>query len=140
MAMTMERETVLFVDDDELVLASLKRLLRGEPYRAIFAPSGQAALDMMESENIHVIVTDLGMPGIDGLELLKHVERKYPEAIRLVLSGLGDKASIIDAINRGNVYRYILKPWDNTELKLIVRQAIELHQGKKKAKPPGRPR
>ncbi len=116
MTITMEKQTVLFVDDDERVLASLKRLLRTEPYRALFAQSGQAALDLMERESIHVIVTDLGMPGIDGLELLKHVEQKYPESIRLVLSGLDDRASIIDAINRGNVYRYILKPWDNTEL------------------------
>lgn len=122
----METRTVLFVDDEREILNSLKRMLRAEPYVSLFAQSGQEALDLLDTESVHVIVTDLCIPEMDGLALLKQVEQKYPDIIRLVLSGHGDRDSILGAINRGNVHRYILKPWDNTELKLIVRQAIDL--------------
>jgi len=128
----MEKRTVLFVDDEGAVLNSLKRLLRSEPYESLFAQSGQEALDLLERENIQVIVTDLSMPEMDGLTLLMHIKQKHPDIIRLVLSAHGDRDSILDAITRGNVYRYILKPWDNTELKLTVRQAIERHGEKKR--------
>ena len=122
----MQDRSVLFVDDEANILNSLRRLLRSEAYQSLFARSGKEALHFLESESIHVIIADLGMPDMDGLALLKQVEQKYPDTIRLVLSGLHDSDSILDAINRGNVYRYILKPWDDMELKLIVRQAIDL--------------
>jgi len=126
----MEKQTVLFVDDETNVLNSLKRLLHTEPYRCIFAQNGQEAIEIMEKENIHVIVTDLRMPEMDGFTLLSRIEKKFPDTIRLVLSGLGDKDSIFDAIDKGNIYRYILKPWDNSEIKIVVRQALERQQGK----------
>lgn len=122
----METRTVLFVDDERNILESLDRLMRGEPYQSLFAGCGKEALHLLERKSVHVIVTDLGMPEMDGLELLKQVEQKYPDIIRLVLSAHGDSDSILDAINKGNVYRYIFKPWDNTELKLTVRQAIDV--------------
>ena len=121
----METRTVLFVDDEIEILNSLKRLLRAEPYQSFFAESGQEALGILERETIHVIVTDLGMPEMDGLALLKQVQERYPDIIRLVLSVHGDRDSILNAINRGNVYRYIFKPWDNVELKLTIKQAID---------------
>ena len=108
----MRTGTVLFVDDEPKILNSLKRLIRNEPYRALFAQSGQDALDLLEKESIHVIVTDLNMPEMNGLALLTRIEQKFPHTIRLVLTGLDDQESVIDAINRGYVYRYILKPWD----------------------------
>lgn len=122
----METRTILFVDDERAVLNSLERVLRSEPYASLFGQSGQEALDLLDTESVHVIVTDLCMLEMDGLALLKQVEQKYPDIIRMVLSVHGDRDSILDAINKGSVYRYILKPWDNTELKLIVRQAIDL--------------
>jgi len=121
----MKSRTVLFVDDEIEILNSLKRLLRAEPYQSFFAESGQEALGILEREAIHVIVTDLGMPEMDGLTLLKQVQERYPDIIRLVLSAHGDRDSILNAINRGNVYRYIYKPWDNVELKLTIKQAID---------------
>jgi len=121
----METRTVLFVDDEIEVLNSLKRLLRAEPCQFFFVESGQEALGILERETIHVIVTDLGMPEMDGLALLKQVQERYPDIIRLVISIHGDRDSILNAINRGNVHRYIVKPWDNMELRLIVRQAID---------------
>ncbi|RLB82311.1 MAG: hypothetical protein DRH17_06295 [Deltaproteobacteria bacterium] len=122
----METRTVLFVDDDQETLNALKRTLRTEPYTSFFAKSGQEALDLLARERIHIVVTDLSMPEMGGLALLIQVEQKYPEIIRLVLSAHGDRDSILDAINKGSIYRYILKPWDNTELKLIVRKAIDV--------------
>lgn len=122
-----EKRTVLFVDDERDVLNSLRRLLRPEAYRTIFAQGGQEALDLLEEENIHVLVTDMRMPGMDGLTLLKQVEQKHPDIIRLVLSGRGDSKSILNAINIGSAYRYLVKPWDNRELKIIIRQAIEMY-------------
>ena len=121
----MENRTVLFVDDESHVLNSLRRALRTEPYQSFFAESGQEALELLERDRVNVIVADLGMPEMDGLTLLKHVQERYPDIIRLILSGHADTYSILNAINRGNVYRYIVKPWDNMELKLIVRQGID---------------
>jgi signal transduction histidine kinase len=118
--------TVLFVDDEPEVLSSLKRLLRTETYDLLFAQSAREALDLLERERVHVIVVDLRMPEMDGFELLKRVEQKYPDLIRMVLSGRDDRDSILNAINSGNVYRYIVKPSDNMELRLIVRQAIDV--------------
>jgi two-component system sensor histidine kinase/response regulator len=122
----MQNRTVLFVDDEIEILNSLKRLLRAEPYQLFLAQSGQRALSILEEKSIHVIITDLSMPGMDGLTLLKKVQERYPDVVRLVLSAHGDVASILEAINRGNVYRYIVKPWDNMELRISIRQAIDL--------------
>lgn len=121
----METRTVLFVDDEKEILNSLRRLLRTEQYNLLFAQNGVEALHLIEKEDVHVIVTDLGMPEMDGLELLRQVQERFNEIIRLVFSGRGGRESILNAINGGNVYRYVVKPWDNMELKLIVRQAIE---------------
>lgn len=120
--------TVLFVDDEAEVIGALARVIRQEPYTAIFAGSGQEALNMMAMQPVHVIVTDLKMPQMDGTQLLEQVSRRFPLAIRLVLSGLDDSASIMDAIRAGQIYRYILKPWDSHELRLTIRQALELYK------------
>jgi len=122
----MKNRTVLFVDDESYVLNSLRRTLRVEPYQSFFSESGQEALSVLEKKSIHVIVTDWGMPEMDGLTLLKLVQQTYPDIIRLILSAHGDSNSILNAINEGNVYQYIVKPWDNKELKVILRQAIEV--------------
>ncbi len=122
-----EKRTVLFVDDEKDILNALQRLLRSETYQIIFAQGGQQALDLLEEKSIHVLVTDMRMPGMDGLTLLKQVEQKHPDIIRLVLSGRGDSKSILNAINMGSAYRYLVKPWDNRELKIIIRQAIEMY-------------
>ncbi len=123
---TGETRTVLFVDDEQHILTSLQRLLRKEQYRSIFAQSGTEALDLLEGQSVHIIVVDLSMPEMDGFELLKQVQQAYPDIIRLVMSARADSDSVLNAINTGNIYRYIVKPSDNMELKLTVRQAVEL--------------
>ncbi len=127
MMSTMINNTVLFVDDEKEILRSLQRLVHNEPYQAVFAHGGPAALNRMQQEEVHVLVTDMHMPELDGLELLELVKRRWPDTIRLILSGRADSGSILDAINKGDIYRYITKPWDNRELRIVVRQALELY-------------
>ena len=83
----METRTVLFVDDEEKVLASLKRGLLDEPYEKLFATSGKEAIELLKQNEVHVIVTDMKMPEMTGLELLRIVKREYPHIVRVVLSG-----------------------------------------------------
>lgn len=118
---------VLLVDDDENILKALKRTLHGEPYRLHLAASGAEALALLEREPIQVVITDIGMPGMDGLRLLEEIAGRHPDTVRLVLSGRSGTATIIGAVNAGKIYRYILKPWDDDDLKINVRQALALH-------------
>lgn len=120
------KHTILFVDDEPEVCKALARVVRQEPYTAIFAGSGQEALNIMGVQAVHIIVTDLKMPMMDGTRLLEQVARRFPFTIRLVLSGLDDSTTILDAIRAGQIYRYILKPWDTHELRLTIRQALDL--------------
>ena len=124
----MDRRTVLFVDDAETVLRSLKRSLVDEPYETLFANSGSKALEILEQEEVHVIVSDLCMPEMSGLELLTIVKNSYPHVIRLVLSGNTDREMLLEAINQGEISRFIPKPWkSDEEFKTIIRQAIEYY-------------
>lgn len=124
----MEKRTVLFVDDEEKVLASLKRALLEEPYETLFANGAKQALDILEQSQVQVIVTDMRMPEMSGQELLKAVKNEYPHVIRMVLSGCADIDTLLVAINQGEIFRFIPKPWkSNEEIKIIVRQAIEYY-------------
>jgi len=122
----MENRTILFVDDESYILNSLGRLIRSEPYHSLFAGSGKEALDILEGEIVHVIVTDIGMPDMDGFTLLRLVNKKNPDIIPVVLSVNAKIDAVLKAINEGSVYRYIIKPWNNTELKGVIRQAVNL--------------
>ena len=118
--------TVLFVDDDRVALKMLNGLLVAEAYDTVFADSGAKALEIMAQRPVAVIVTDLEMPGMHGIALLAAVREKYPGTIRLALSARNDTDSLINAINTGQVYRYIVKPWNFEELKVTVHQALAL--------------
>jgi len=124
----MHYRTVLFVDDDRVTLKALERAMQTEPYRSRFALSGSQALDIMDQETVDVVVTDLMMPEMDGMMLLDWVQAEYPHVIRVVLSALSDTDTILEAINAGSVYRYIVKPWNREELKITVRQALEIFE------------
>jgi two-component system response regulator HupR/HoxA len=124
----MEKRTVLFVDDETKVLMSLKRGLMDEPYETLFAKSAKDALEILQQKQVHVIITDMRMPKMSGLELLKIVKREYPYIIRLVLSGYAELNNVLDAINQGDIFRFITKPWKlEVELKTVIRQAIEYY-------------
>jgi signal transduction histidine kinase len=114
------------VDDDARMRGALKRSLRAEPYELLLAEDGPRALDILSQKEVQVVVSDLGMPGMDGIALLGAVAKRSPDTIRLVLSGRSDSRVILDAINNGSIYRYVLKPWDDEHLKIIIRQALAL--------------
>jgi signal transduction histidine kinase len=117
---------VLCVDDDEHIRKALKRALRTEPYELLLAEDGPRALDILKHSEVQVVVSDLSLPGMDGISLLSTVAEHSPDIVRLVLSGRSDARIILEAINNGSIYRYILKPWDNDYLKIVIRQALDL--------------
>jgi len=124
----MEERTVLFVDDEEKVLTSLKRGLLDKPYKTLFASSGKEALEILRRNQVHVIVTDMRMPEMGGLELLKAVKEEYPDIIRMVLSGYTQVTTLLTAINQGEIFRFITKPWKlEEEFKPAVREAVEYY-------------
>ena len=124
-----KKPTVLFVDDEDRILKSLKRGLLDEPYGKIFALSGKEALELLEKRQVQVIVTDMRMPEMNGLELLKIVKEKYPDIVRVVLSGYTQITTLLTAINQGEIYKYITKPWKlEEEFKPSIHEALEHYQ------------
>ena len=124
---TPEKRTVLFVDDDETVLKSLERGLLDESYNKLFAKSGEEALEILGQEEVHVIITDMRMYGMTGLELLRTVREDYPHIIGMVLSGYDRDDALETAAVRGEIYRSIRKPWKigEVDFEAAVRKAIE---------------
>jgi response regulator RpfG family c-di-GMP phosphodiesterase len=123
----MRRHNILVVDDEVPNLRLLRRVL--SPDHEIFeADSGAAALKLLESENISLIITDQRMPSMTGVQLLEQSLLINPDVIKILLTGYTDVQALIDAINAGNVYKYIPKPWDAEELKLTVRRALEAYE------------
>ena len=121
------KPAVLLVDDEESILNSLRRLLRGQPFEVLLAGSGAQALEIMAAQRIDLVMSDARMPGMDGAQLLAEVHRLYPATSRILLTGYADVTTIIKAINEGQIHRYISKPWNDEELPLILNQALE-HQ------------
>ncbi len=125
---TEKKYTVLFVDDEQRVLKSLKRGLISEPYRKIFAASGREALEILAAEPVEVIVSDMKMPEMNGLELLQEVAQRYPDIIRLVLSGYSHTNTVLAAVNEGRIFRYITKPWSlDNDIKPALITALEFY-------------
>lgn len=116
---------VLFVDDEPNILASLRRLFRSSGYKVLTAESGPAGLLVLEQEPVDLVVSDMRMPDMDGARFLELVRQRWPDTVRLLLTGYSDIDSILAAINRGEIYRYITKPWDDNDIMLVVRHALE---------------
>lgn len=121
-------KNVLFVDDEPNIIKSLRRGLMMEEYEKFFALSGEEALAIMEDKEISVIVTDMKMPGMNGLELLKIAREKYPDTVRIVLSGYTHLPQVLVTINKGEIFRFIAKPWKmDSEFKKVIWDAIEYY-------------
>ncbi|MCG8426241.1 MAG: response regulator [Chromatiales bacterium] len=116
---------LLLVDDEPAVLRSLRRLFRSDEYSVQIADSGAAALELLEQTQVDVVVSDMRMPNMTGAELLTQIANRWPETARIVLTGYADLGDAIEAINKGNIYRYISKPWDEDDLRRTVQQAAE---------------
>lgn len=121
----MSERAVLLVDDESHILTSLRRLLRKEPYKLFTAVGGKAGLEVLAKEKVHLVVSDQRMPEMTGIEFLQEVKNLYPDTIRVVLSGYAEASSIVEAINEGEVYRFLGKPWDDEQLRLTFRQCLE---------------
>ncbi|MDO8926495.1 MAG: EAL domain-containing protein [Sideroxyarcus sp.] len=119
----MER-TLLLVDDEKDVGAALERLLRGDGYTILHANSGREGLEILAQHEVGVVVSDQRMPGMTGIEFLTEVKALYPHTIRMVLTGYADLDTVKEAINRGAIYKFLTKPWDNDTLRGDVMEAF----------------
>lgn len=116
---------LLLVDDEERILSALKSLFR-QRYHVFTTTDGNKALDFMGKYHVHVIISDQRMPIMPGVELLRRSQGISPTSVRILLTGYSDLASIVGSINDGEVYRFISKPWDNTDLQTIVAEAATI--------------
>lgn len=116
---------ILCVDDEPNILSALRRLFRQAGYQVFTANSGAEGLQLLAQESIDLIISDMRMPEMDGATFLGHARERWPETIRILLTGYADIASTVAAINKGEIYRYIAKPWDDADVLVTVRHAFE---------------
>lgn len=119
--------TILYVDDEEHNLTSFKACFRRE-YQIHTATSGEEGIEIVHRHNIDLIITDQRMPKMTGIQFLERILPEYPDTVRMILTGFSDVEAIIGAINSGRVFRYITKPWDETDLRVAIENARQLSQ------------
>lgn len=117
--------TVLCVDDEQNILASLKRLFRPQGYKVLTAEGGKEGLEVLAREAVDLIISDMRMPHMSGAEFLGQVAERWPQTVRILLTGYADLQSTVEAVNRGSIYRYVSKPWEDSDLRLAVRHGLE---------------
>ncbi|MCK5328594.1 MAG: response regulator [Candidatus Latescibacteria bacterium] len=122
----MPDHTLLLVDDEPNVLGALKRVFRREPYLLLTACGGEEALALLEKEPVSLILSDQRMPKMGGLELLKRAKKQWPDTIRIMLTGYTDIQMAMPTIDEVGVYRFLLKPWNDDDVRMTVERA--LHQ------------
>jgi response regulator RpfG family c-di-GMP phosphodiesterase len=128
----MSKPIVLFVDDETSVLRAMNRLFRKENVIILTAPSGAEGLELLDQHSISVVVSDQRMKKMCGTDFLKETRACYPDTVRCILSGYAEMDSVIAAINDGNVYRFISKPWDDTEIVATVNECLTVAASKAK--------
>jgi two-component system NtrC family sensor kinase len=127
--MTRDHIRILFVDDERNVLRSLERLFLDEEYEVVTANSGPEGLEALEKFGpFQLIVSDYRMPSMNGVEFLAEVCHRWPDTERIILSGYADTASIVSAINEGQIYKFIAKPWNDEDLLHAIREALDRHE------------
>lgn len=117
--------SILIVDDEKNIISALKRLLRNENYNIFSGNSGAEGLEILKNETVQLIISDQRMPGMNGTEFLSRVMQEHPDIIRIILSGYTDIDSITEAINKGHIYKFLLKPWNDSSLVLEIKQALD---------------
>jgi len=120
--MAADKITILYVDDEENNLFSFKATFRIK-YNVLTALSGDEALAILQKNLVHIIVTDQRMPEMTGVEFLEKVLEKYPDPMRILLTGYADMDAVVDAVNKGKIFHYLAKPWDEDELDLTIQSA-----------------
>ena len=124
-------ETLLIVDDEVNVASSLKRIFRKDGYRVLHTSDPTEAFDLLARCRVQVIVADYRMPSISGSDLLDRVKQMHPDIVRILLTGYTDLSAVTSAINRGNIYKFLTKPWENDELRETLREAFEQYHRQK---------
>ena len=123
--------SLLLLDDEENILHALKRVLRRDGYLIHTAVNATQAFDILGRNDVHVIVSDQRLPDTSGTEFLSRVKEMYPDTVRLVLSGYIDLRTVTDAINRGAIYKFLTKPWDDDELRAQITEAFRMYATRK---------
>lgn len=125
MSLPPNNRRILIVDDEENVLKALRRSLRKEGYELFFASQPNEALELLKTQRVDLVLSDHLMPNMTGLEFLKIVRDRHPDCLRMMLTGHADMQTAIDAINHGEIYRFLTKPWDDTEIKVTLHLSFE---------------
>ncbi|GAB3660537.1 hypothetical protein GCM10028791_34570 [Echinicola sediminis] len=128
-----EKIRVLYVDDEENNLQAFKATFRRE-YKVHLAISAEKGREILKSEKVDIIITDQRMPEETGVEFLESIIPIYPDPIRILLTGYTDIQAVIDAINKGQVYHYLTKPWEEEYLKTVIKNAFEVFSLRKENK------
>jgi DNA-binding NtrC family response regulator len=113
------------VDDEPHILNAFQRTLRKEPYAVMTAKSGEEGLKLLEAREFSLVISDYNMPGMNGLEFFKTVKAHYPHMLSIMLTGQAEMKIAIEAINEAGVYKFIQKPWNDTDLKITIIRALE---------------
>ena len=121
----MKKHTILIVDDEEMILKSIFRVLRNDNYQILTAQSGGEGFAVLKQYDVHLVISDQKMPGMNGLDFLKRVKIDYPQILTIMLTGHAELEIAMEAINEAGVYKFILKPWNDDDLKVTVRRALE---------------
>jgi diguanylate cyclase (GGDEF)-like protein/PAS domain S-box-containing protein len=123
-----DQRTLLLVDDEPRISAALGRMLRRDGYTILTATSGSEGLELLAINSVQVIISDQRMPGMSGTEFLDTVKQMYPDTIRMILSGFTDLEVVTDSVNRGAVFKFLTKPWDDDSLREHVRDAFRRYR------------
>lgn len=118
---------LLIIDDEPEIVKALTRQFR-RYYNVFSTTNAEEAFNILEREHIQVVVSDQRMPGMSGVEFFSRIKSKYPDALKLILTGYSDIEAVIGAINEGQIFRYVTKPWNPDELNIIVKEAFEKHE------------
>ncbi len=127
--MTSEKITILYVDDEMNNLVSFKAVFRIK-YNVLTAISGQEAIQILRNNLINIIITDQRMPQMTGVEFLESILDDYPDPIRILLTGYADMNAVIDAVNKGKIFHYLTKPWNEEELDMTITRAYDVYKQK----------
>ncbi|MBL1408166.1 response regulator [Sphingobacterium faecale] len=122
--------TVLYVDDEENNLISFKATFRLK-YKVLTAINGAAAIEIVKTTHIDIIITDQRMPEMTGVALLEEIIKINPEPMRILLTGYADMGAVVDAVNKGKIYHYLSKPWSESELDETIQRAYEVYSERK---------
>jgi response regulator RpfG family c-di-GMP phosphodiesterase len=131
--MLQNKIAILYVDDEENNLFSFKATFRLK-YRVLTALSGDDALKILAANKVHIIITDQRMPEMTGVEFLEKVLVDYPDPVRILLTGYADMGAVVDAVNKGKIFHYVTKPWNEADLDLTINRAYSKYLEKAELK------